>query len=250
VRAQGNGEWKLTHNDPGTYTAGEEYWECTDGREILFRRPYIEDGIEIEAFYRVSDQYGEIGREYKTMKEAQAAVRPIYTPQEIVAVADELASAVWKYDPEEDEIDEILMDLARKYLSARRIKLEHKNEEDEKTKAKSEYIVTMRIKGSNLPAVEKKAKAAWGDKVKISHVRRSSSNQALLDDAKEMVEGAAEIVAELHGAMEERRDNTPENFQSTETYAMVEQCVDELESLESDIDGILPSFDEVEFPGW
>jgi len=72
----------------------------------------------------------------------------------------------------------------------------------------------------------------------------------LLDDAKEMVEGAAEIVAELHGAMEERRDNTPEDLQSTETYAMVEQCVDEIESLESNIDGILPSFDDVEFPGW
>jgi hypothetical protein len=250
VQAQGNGEWKLTHNDPGTYTAGEEYWECTDGREILFRRPYIEDGVEIEAFYRVSDEYGEIGREYKTMEEAQAAVRPIYTPQEIVAVADELASAVWKYDPEEDDKDEIQMELAREYLSARRIKLEYKNEDDEETRAHSEYIVTMRVKGSKLPAVEKKAKVAWGDKVKISHVRRSSSNADLLGDAQEHVEQAVEIIAELQEDMESRRDNTPENFQGTETYSAVEEAADALESLKDEVEGVISSFDNIEFPGW
>jgi hypothetical protein len=52
---------------------------------------------------------------------------------------------------------------------------EYRDPDEEKTKAQSEYIVTMRVKGSTLPAVEKKAKAAWGDKVRIEHVRRGTA---------------------------------------------------------------------------
>ena len=127
---------------------------------------------------------------------------------------------------------------------------EYHDPDGEKTKAQSEYIVTMRVKGSTLPAVEKKAKAAWGDKVRIEHVRRKTSNQDLLNDAQEHVEEAAEIVGELLSHMEERRDNTPENFQGTETYEMVEQAVDALESLKDEVEGFISSFDNVEFPGW
>ena len=142
------------------------------------------------------------------------------------------------------------MDLARNYLSARRIKLEYRHEDDEKTKAKSEYVVTMRVKGSKLPAVEKKAKAAWGDKVKISHVRRNSSNADLLGDAQEHVEQAVEIIAELQEAMAERRDNTPENFQQTETYSAVEEAADGLDALKDEVEGVISAFDNIEFPGW
>jgi len=249
VPMQGGGEWKLTSTTNSEYTGTHEYWECTDGRTLQYNPAYEDEpGVKIPAEYITRDQYGNIGK-YKTMEEAQAAVRPIYTPQELQVRADELANAVWGYDEERDDWND-LADQAYAYLMARRVKLEYKDEDDDKKKAQSEYIVTMRVKGSTLPAVERRAKAAWGDKVRISHVRRSSTNQDLLDDAKEMVEGAAEIIAELHGAMEERRDNTPENFQGNETYSAVEEAVDALESLESEIDGILPSFDNVEFPGW
>ncbi len=246
VPAQGGGEWKLTAENPGLYHS--KVWTNTDGREIVWTKPYEEDGVQLGDEYIVRDQYGDIARKLKTFEEAQAAVRPIRTPQEIQTVADELADAVSRFDPEEDDFDE-LVDQARDYLTARRLKIEYPNEDDE-TKAKSEYVVTMRVKGSTLPAVTKKAQAAWGDKVKITHVRRKTTNADLLDDAKEMVEGAVEIIEELQGDMEDRRDNTPENFQQTEAYSMVESAVDALESLKEEVEGVLPSFDNVEFPGW
>lgn len=45
-----------------------------------------------------------------------------------------------------------------------------------------------------------------------------------------------EIIAESQGDMEDRRDNTPENFQNTETYSAVEETVDALESLKDGVE--------------
>lgn len=248
VPAQGGREWKMVRDEASEFTGGRQEWECTDGRGIVWAKPYIEDGVQIGDEYYVGDQHGRIGK-YKTMEEAQAATRRVYTPQEIQTMADGLAEALWRHDSEKDDFEN-LEDQAQEYLTARRIKLEYRDPDEEKTKAQSEYIVTMRVKGSTLPAVEKKAKAAWGDKVRIEHVRRKTSNQDLLDDAQEHVEEAAEIVGELLSHMEERRDNTPENFQGTETYSAVEEAVDALESLKDEVEGIISSFDTVEFPGW
>jgi hypothetical protein len=239
------GEWKLTeeHAD-GTYR--NKAWKNTDGREIVWQKPYEEDGEPYGDDYTVRDSYGNIARKMKTIEEAQAAVRPILTTQEIQSMADEIALSVASCD---DDDWESPADLVNKYLGARHIEPRYE-EDDERKKAQSEYIVTMRIKGSKLLAVEKKAKAAWGDKVKISHMRRSSSNADLLGDAQEHVEEAVEIIGELQDAMEERRDNTPENLQGTETYSAVEEAVDALESLKDEVEGVISSFDNVEFPGF
>jgi hypothetical protein len=240
------GEWTLTEErTDGTYR--NKVWENTDGREIVWQKPYDEDGEQWGDDYTVRDLYGDIAKGLKTFEEAQAAVRPILTPQEIQSMADEIAFSVASLD---DDDWEPPTDLANKYLSARRIERRYKDEDDEKKKAQSEYIVTMRIKGSTLPAVERRAKAAWGDKVKISHVRRNSSNADLLDDAQEHVEQAVEIIAELQEAMVERRDNTPENFQQTETYSAVEESADGLDALKDEVEGVISSFDNIEFPGW
>jgi len=249
VLAQGNGQWKLSSTEISEYIGTREYWECTDGRTLQFNSAYEDaPGVKIPATYITRDQYGNIGK-YKTMEEAQAAVRPIYTPQALQVRADELANAVWGYDEERDDWND-LADQAYAYLTARRVKLEYKDQDDEKKKAQSEYIVTMRVKGSTLPAVERRAKAAWGDKVRISHVRRKDTNADLLGDAQEHVEQAVEIIAELQEEMESRRDNTPENFQATETYSAVEEAVNALESLKHEVESVVPSFDNVEFPGW
>jgi hypothetical protein len=246
--AQGVGEWKLSHTEVSEYTGTHEHWENTDGRTLQYNAAYMEDGTEITAEYITRDQYGNIGK-YKTMKEAQAAVRPVYTPQELRTMADGLADAIWRHDEEKDDWDDIY-DQAYSYLTARRIKLEFSDEDDKKTKAQSEYIVTMRVKGSTLPAVTKKAQAAWGDKVKISHVRRTDTNADLLGDAQEHVEQAVEIIAELQEAMEERRDNTPENLRQTETFSAVEEAADALGSLKDEVEAVISSFDNIEFPGW
>jgi hypothetical protein len=248
VPAQGGGEWKLGSVDESEFTGKHENWECSDGRTLRYNAAYMEDGVQIDEEYHVFDQHGKVGK-YKTMEEAQAATRRVYTPQEIQTMADGLAEAVWRHDSEKDDFEN-LEDQAQEYLTARRIKLEYRDPDEEKTKAQSEYIVTMRVKGSTLPAVEKKAKAAWGDKVRIEHVRRKTSNQDLLNDAQEHVEEAVEIIAELQEAMEERRDNTPENFQGTETYSAVEEAVEALGSLKDEVEGVVSSFDNIEFPGW
>lgn len=247
VSVQGSGEWKLGSAYESEFMGKREDWECTDGRTLRYNAAYMEDGVQIDEEYHVFDQHGKIGK-YKTMEEAQAATRRVYTPQEIQTMADELATAISRYDSEKGDFDD-LDGKAQAYLTARRLKIEYP-EDDEKTKAQSEYTVTMRVKGSTLPAVEKKAKAAWGDKVRIEHVRRKTSNQDLLDDAQEHVEEAVGIIGELQEAMEERRDNTPENFQATETYEMVEQAVDALESLKDEVESVVSSFDNIEFPGW
>jgi len=54
-------------------------------------------------------------------------------------------------------------------------------------------------------------------------------------------------VGELLSDMEERRDNTPENFQGGETYETVESAVDLLEQLKGELNNI--DFD-IEFPGF
>ena len=84
------------------------------------------------------------------------------------------------------------------------------NGEEEGNRRTPEYIVTLRIKASTLPTVEKKANGAFGDKlVRVEHVKRNWTRQGHLDEAKQKIEEAAEIVGELKGEMEERRDNTP-----------------------------------------
>ncbi|MGA8343331.1 MAG: hypothetical protein WB781_15460, partial [Candidatus Sulfotelmatobacter sp.] len=80
--------------------------------------------------------------------------------------------------------------------------------------------------------------------------RRNSSNADLLGDAQEHVEQAVEIIAELQEAMAERRDNTPENFQQTETYSAVEEAADGLDALKDEVEGVISAFDNIEFPGW
>jgi hypothetical protein len=47
-----------------------------------------------------------------------------------------------------------------------------------------------------------------------------------------------------------RRDNTPENFQGNETYSAVEQAVEDLGSLSDEVEGVVSSFENIEFPGW
>jgi len=244
-------EWMLTDENPDPEsTYRNKVWTSTDGRHVVWTRPYEEDGVQCGDEYVTRDDLQNNIGTFKTLEEAQAAQPETHTEEELLSLADNLAALIMTSG---ENIDVDRWDkAANEYAAARRLKVDWgATRDEEKTKAQSEYVVTIRVKGSTLPAVEKKAKAAWGDRVrKIEHVRRHSSNTDLLNDAQEHVEEAVEIIAELHGAMEERRDSTPENFQGTETYEMVEQAVDALESLRDEVEGVISSFDNVEFPGW
>jgi hypothetical protein len=211
-----------------------------------------EDGNCIEGAYtyRTNDQYGRIG-DFDTLEEAKLAMREPMTQAEILKAADWVAAHVVKYGAGDHEESVDIEKKAKSYLVGRGNELPEEYYEEEGNHRTPEYLVTLRIKASTLPAVEKKAKAAFGEKLRsVEKVGRGFSRAAELEEAKEHVEEAVEIIAELHEAMEERRDNTPENFQGTETYSAVEEAVDALESLKDEVEGIISSFDTVEFPGW
>jgi len=245
-------EWMLTDENPDPEsTYRNKVWTSTDGRHVVWTRPYEEDGVQCGDEYVTRDDLQNNIGTFKTLGEAQAAQPETHTDEELLSLADNLATLIMTSG---ENIDVDRWDkAANEYAAARRLKIDWgaTRDDDEKTKAQSEYVVTIRVKGSTLPAVEKKAKTAWGDRVrKIEHVRRHSSNADLLNDAQEHVEQAVEIIAELQGAMEERRDNTPENFQGNKTYSAVEQAVEDLGSLRDEVEGVISAFDNIEFPGW
>lgn len=247
------GEWATERVKHVRYT--NPVLANTDGRVIQWFEVENENGdgyIEGAYTYRTKDSYGQTLGDFDTLEEAKLAVREPLTQAEILAAADEVAAHVVRYGAGDREESREIESAAESYLIGRGKELpEQYDEEEEGNRRTPEYLVTLRIKASTLPAVEKKAKAAFGDKLRsVQKVGRGMSRAAELAEAKEHVEAAVEVIAELHRAMEERRDNTPENFQGTETYEMVEQAVDALESLRDEVEGVVSSFDNIEFPGW
>jgi hypothetical protein len=253
VAIPGSGEWATEWVKQTGYL--NTVLVNTDGRVIQRFEVENEDGsgyIDGAYTYRTRDEYGKTLGNFDTVEQAKAAQWEPMTQAEILDAADAVAAHVIKYGAGDREESRDIESAAESYLKGRGKELpEEYDEEEEGNRRTPEYLVTLRIKASTLPAVEKKAKAAFGDKLRsVEKVGRGFSRAAELEEAKEHVEEAVEIIAELQQAMEERRDNTPENFQGTETYSAVEEAVDALESLKDEVEGVLPSFDAVEFPGW
>jgi hypothetical protein len=127
------------------------------------------------------------------------------------------------------------------------VKPKPKDELEVNPRRKPQYTITLTIEAHKLSAVEKKAKAAFGDDVKVEKVSHHFSRSADLMLAKKKFQEGAEISADLKGQMEEWRDNMPDSLQSTDKFSEIEERVSNLESLESDLENI--SFDQIEFPG-
>jgi hypothetical protein len=165
-----------------------------------------------------------------------------------LATADEVATHVWKHGAGDYEESSSIEHAAEAWLIGRGMEVpEQENGEEEGNRRTPEFIARLRIKPSTLPAVTKKAKAAFGDRLKsVEKVGRGFSRADELGQAEELVEQAKEIVGELKDDMENWRDNIPDSLQGGEKYSEVEECAAQLESLESELDGI--DFD-VEFPG-
>lgn len=223
----------------------------TDGRVIQRFEVENEAGsgyIEGAYTYRTRDEYGKTLGDFDTVEQAKLAEREPMTQAEILDAADAVAAHIVRYGAGDRDESRDVESAAETYLIGRGKELpEQYDEEEEGNRRTPEYLVTLRIKASTLPAVEKKAKAAFGDKLKgVEKVGRGFSRAAELAEAEKHVEAAAEIVRELTGDMEQWRDGMPENFQGTQKYEEVDECASKLESLESDLDGI--NFD-IEFPG-
>jgi hypothetical protein len=233
----------------------------TDGRFIQREEEYDDDGNVIPgkyAYYTTWDIHGKQIHvdnkfHFETLEEAKTVVRESLTQAELLTEADILATlichnSVGAGGKIEDEDAVRAKKAAEAWLLGRNIELpEEKSEEEEGNRSTPEFIVTLHIKASTLPTVEKKAKATFGEKlVGVAKVGRKFSRAADLSQAEDLVNEAVEIVGGLREGMEEWRDGMPENFQQTQKYEDVEQCASDLETLEEELNGI--NFD-VEFPG-
>lgn len=187
-----------------------------------------------------------------TLEEAKTLMDAPLSQAELLATADELAANVYAIERDAKESTlrrDRMKEAAEEWLLGRGKPLpkEEDEEAEEGNRRAPEYIVTLRIKATTLPTLEKNAKAMFGEKlVSVEKIGRGFSRAAELAEAEEHVKDAAKIVGELKNGIEEWRDGMPENFQGTQKYEEVDECASKLESLESDLDGI--DFD-VKFPG-
>ncbi len=242
----------------------------TDGRTIRRVEGYKEwdkNDKPVESskitYYEVRDSYGkqisaDDGSKYgkwqiETLEEAKSAVRVPLTQAEILEAADRVAAHVAEYGAVTNKKNQNEAGLAERaakdYLMARHkiVPEEYYEEEGKGYRTAPEYVVTLRIKASTLPAVEKKAKAAFGDKlIGVEKVGRGFSLAKELAEAEFHRDEAVEIIGGLKEHMEEWRDNMPDNFQGTEKHDEVDECASTLETLEDELKGL--NFD-VDFPG-
>jgi predicted RNase H-like nuclease (RuvC/YqgF family) len=80
-----------------------------------------------------------------------------------------------------------------------------------------------------------------------SRAERLSQVLSALEEAKE---SAVSEIQNLKEELENWRDNMPESLQGGSKYDELEEAINELDNLESELDGTdIPSGDDVNFPG-
>lgn len=111
------------------------------------------------------------------------------------------------------------------------------------------YKITITTDGSNIGAIQKACKAAFGQDIsyQAEKIQRGPSRADRLSDAEGLVAEAKGIVEELKDEMDAWKEGMPENLQNSDKASEVDDAVSELESLYEALDGV--SFDGVTFPG-
>jgi hypothetical protein len=249
------GEWKLAtfpadHFDEKRRGKPiKDQWVNTDGRRIQ-KMQIIKPGQEKKPFrdreridiYKVSDQHGSI-ENAPTLNVAKKTVRPVSTTAAMLEKADLIAKII----ANEGSYDLVLTDQSREYLAMRRIVHDTEQEQDEDYRRKPQYHVTLTIEGSTKDAVLDIAKSVFGSKLKgVELVRHGFSRAEDLERAETMRDASLEIVGELHGDIEQWKENLPENFRGDKEEAL-EQCASKLEEIKEALEAV--DFSDVEFPG-
>ena len=112
------------------------------------------------------------------------------------------------------------------------------------------YKLTMMIDAARRESVEKKLREVFGADIPIHVLEKDNtptSRAAQLAEAEAMVEDAKSIVEGLKDEIQEWHDNLPENFQDGEKGQALESCVEELDQISSDLDSV--DMSSVEFSG-
>jgi hypothetical protein len=111
------------------------------------------------------------------------------------------------------------------------------------------YTITLTV-NEKLPAsVEKKLRQAFGRDIPIHTIEKSNtakSRSARLSEAESDFENAKSVVTELKDEMEGWHDSIPENLQSGTKADEVQEAIDALEQIESEMENV--DFSSVNFP--
>lgn len=111
------------------------------------------------------------------------------------------------------------------------------------------YEVTLTVNEKLKATIEKKLKLAFGKDIPVHTIDRSKTPETRtqrLGEARDQVESARSIVEDLKGEMENWKDSIPENLQQGAKADEVQESIDALETLNSDLENI--DFDSVNFP--
>lgn len=111
------------------------------------------------------------------------------------------------------------------------------------------YKITVNVDAARIESVRKKAAEVFGEDVAAQIIKQAVaiSRADRLSEAESMADEARGIVEELKDEMEQWRDSIPENLQSGDKYSQVEEAINGLEELQSNLESL--EFGAVEFPG-
>ena len=118
------------------------------------------------------------------------------------------------------------------------------------------YTLTVTVEAAQPASVEKKLKQAFGAEIPVHTVEKITSPESRADRLAEAFENfesalddAKSVVEELKDEMQSWYDSIPENLQQGDKANEVQEAIDALDNLASELDSTdLPSFGDVSFP--
>jgi predicted RNase H-like nuclease (RuvC/YqgF family) len=120
------------------------------------------------------------------------------------------------------------------------------------------YTLTMTVEAAQPASVEKKLKQAFGEDIPVHTVEKVKTAESRADRLSEAsgnlesaIEDAKTIVEELRDEMQNWYDSIPENLQQGDKANEVQESIDALENVSSELDNLDASncgFDDVNFP--
>jgi len=114
----------------------------------------------------------------------------------------------------------------------------------------AQYTMTLTVDAARRESVEKKLRQAFGEEVpthSVEKVKTPESRADRLSQAESSCDDARSIVEELRDELQNWLDSMPENLQSGQKAGEIQEAIDALELLQSDLENL--DFGSVSFPG-
>jgi hypothetical protein len=110
------------------------------------------------------------------------------------------------------------------------------------------YRIVIKVDGSRVDFVKKQCLTAFGIDIstQVAKIESQPSRTDRLNEAEGWVSDAKGVVEELRGEMEDWKENMPESLQQGSKADDIDECVSQLEEIESMLGNI--DFGNVSFP--